>query len=114
MNTCLISRDKPPLSCFLMLPLPTLATWCFWTEELASLCVRGQLQQVVDALEKPEFAKFASQPLDAAGPPWEMASREPGKPTAGHQELQPYTWQCLEDTLSLHRPGKSVLPNKPM
>ena len=29
MNTCLISRDKPPLSCFLMLPLPTLATGCF-------------------------------------------------------------------------------------
>lgn len=50
----------------------------FWTEELASLCVRGQVQQVVDALEKPEFAKFASQPLDAAGPPgrWRAGNRE--------------------------------------
>eukprot|EP00438_Fugacium_kawagutii_P019248 Skav234696 [mRNA] locus=scaffold3643:183781:184474:- [translate_table: standard] len=36
-------------------------------EELASLCVRGQVQPVMDALQKPELAKFASQPLDAAG-----------------------------------------------
>ncbi|CAL1125807.1 unnamed protein product [Cladocopium goreaui] len=36
-------------------------------QELASLCVRGQVHQVVEALQKPELVKFASQPLDAAG-----------------------------------------------
>ena len=75
------------------------------------------MQPVVDALEKPEFAKFASQPLDAAGlrKRWDDRPRDglgsPGitAPTAWAQELRPYTWQCLEGTLSLHRPGKSVL-----
>ena len=38
-------------------------------QELASLCVRGQVHQVVEALQKPELVKFASQPLDAAGQP---------------------------------------------
>ena len=38
-----------------------------WQQELASLCVRGQVHQVVEALQKPELVKFASQPLDAAG-----------------------------------------------
>ena len=39
------------------------------SQELASLCVRGQVHQVVEALQKPELVKFASQPLDAAGRP---------------------------------------------
>lgn len=29
--------------------------------------MRGQVQPVMDAFQRPELAKFASQPLDAAG-----------------------------------------------
>ena len=36
-------------------------------QDLAFLCVRGQMQQVMDALQRPEVKQFASQPLDAAG-----------------------------------------------